>query len=115
MPIKRHDSKKWLSGAVEHGDTVYLAGLTADDRKAGMKGQTQQVLAKIDRMLAAAGTNKSKLLSVVVYISDMSRKEEMNEAWLAWIDPKNLPARATVAVTLGSADTLVEIMAIAAK
>jgi len=115
MSIQRHEISGHLSKAVEHNGTVYIAGTTAENRSVGMKQQTEQVLARIDALLAKCGTNKSKLLSATVYISDMSRKAEMNEAWLAWIDRGNPPTRACVAVELGSADTLVEVVVTAAK
>ena len=115
MSIERHEASGHLSKAVEHNGTVYLAGLTATDKAAGMKKQTEEVLATIDKYLAQCGTNKSKLLAATVYISDMAQKNAMNEAWLAWIDPKNPPTRACVAVELGSPTTLVEIVVTAAK
>ena len=115
MSIQRHEISGHLSKAVEHNGTVYIAGTTAENRSVGMRQQTEQVLARIDALLAKCGTNKSKLLSATVYISDMSRKAEMNEAWLAWIDRENPPTRACVAVEPGSADTLVEIVVTAAK
>lgn len=113
--ITRHPSGPKLSDAVEYNGVCYLAGMVAEDMGLGIKGQTEQVLADIDRALALCGTNKSKLLSCTCYISDMRNKPGMDEAWLAWADPKNLPARATVEVRLGSPDTLIEIMATAAK
>jgi enamine deaminase RidA (YjgF/YER057c/UK114 family) len=79
-----------------------------------MKGQTEQVLRKIDGVLAAAGTDKSRILSATVYLADIDLKDEMNEAWMAWVDRKNLPARAAVGVDL-TPGTLVEIMVSAAK
>jgi len=115
MSIVRHEISGHLSKAVEHNGTVYVCGLTADDKSLGMKQQTEQVLAKIDGLLARCGTNKSKLLSATVYISDMEQKTAMNEAWLAWIDRKNPPTRACVAVELGTPTTLVEIAVTAAK
>jgi len=115
MSIARHELKEHLSGVVEHNGTIYVAGTTATDKSVGMKQQTEQVLAKIDKLLARSGTNKSKLLSATVYISDMAQKEAMNEAWMAWIDRKNPPTRACVAVELGSKTTLVEIVVTAAK
>ncbi len=115
MSITRHDISGHLSKVVEHNGTVYVAGTTAGDRSVGMKQQTEQVLARIDGLLAKAGTNKSKLLAATVYVSDMSQKAAMNEAWLAWIDLSNPPTRACVAVELGSKDTLVEIAITAAK
>lgn len=115
MSIERHQPSGHLSKAVEHNGTVYIAGTTAENKSAGMKEQTREVLATIDKYLARCGTNKSKLLSATVYISDMSQKAAMNEAWLEWIDSNNLPTRACVAVDLGSPTTLVEIVVTAAK
>jgi enamine deaminase RidA (YjgF/YER057c/UK114 family) len=115
MSIKRHEPSGHLSKAVEHNGIVYVAGTTATNKTVGMKAQTEEVLKKIDGYLEACGTNKSKLLAATVYVSDMSQKNAMNEAWLAWIDPQNLPTRACVAVELGSRDTLVEIVVTAAK
>ena len=115
MSITRHDISGHLSKAVEHNGTVYVAGTTADNKSAGMKQQTEEVLRKIDGLLAKSGTNKSKLLSATVYISDMSQKSAMNDAWLAWIDLKNPPPRACVAVELATKETLVEIVVTAAK
>jgi len=113
--ITRHPSGPKLSDAVEHAGVCYLAGMVADDQTLDIKGQTKQVLAEIDRALALCGSDKSKLLSATCYITDMRSKPGMDEAWLEWADPKNLPARATVEVRLGSPETLIEIMAIAAK
>ncbi|MBX3661890.1 MAG: RidA family protein [Burkholderiales bacterium] len=113
--IKRYNSDKRLSRAVVHGNMVYLAGITADDRSKGMRAQTAEILAKIDALLKTAGTDKSKLLSATIWISDMRAKPEMDEAWAAWADQQNLPARACVEARLGSPDTLVEIMVQAAK
>jgi enamine deaminase RidA (YjgF/YER057c/UK114 family) len=113
--IKRFNSDKRLSRVVVHGNTVYLAGITADDRSKGMRAQTAEILAKIDDLLKTAGTDKSKLLTATIWISDMRAKPEMDEAWAAWADQQNLPARACVEARLGSPDTLVEIMVQAVK
>ena len=115
MSIERHELSEHLSKVVEHNGIVYVAGTTAGDRSVGMKEQTEQVLAKIDGYLARCGTNKSKLLTATVYISEMAQKPAMNEAWNAWIDHKNPPTRACVAVELGTPTTLVEIVVTAAK
>ena len=115
MSIQRHEASGHLSKAVEHNGVVYVAGTTATNKSVGMKEQTVEVLKKIDGYLEACGTNKSKLLAATVYISDMKQKNAMNEAWLAWIDPKNPPTRACVAVDLGSPETLVEIVVTASK
>jgi enamine deaminase RidA (YjgF/YER057c/UK114 family) len=81
---------------------------------ASAKGQTEQILKKIDAVLAAAGSHKSKLLSATVYVASMAYYDEMNAAWDAWVDPANTPARATVEARLASPKYLVEIMAVAA-
>ena len=104
-----------LSDAVEHNGLVYLAGQVAEKLDAGMKQQTEDVLRQIDALLKKCGSHKSRILTATVYVSDMQSKPEMDEAWMAWVDPKNPPARATVEVQLGSPDTLVEIMCVAAK
>jgi enamine deaminase RidA (YjgF/YER057c/UK114 family) len=112
--IKRLSPGKRLSGAVVHGDTVYLAGTVASDPSAGVKGQTEQILKRIDELLAAAGTNKSKLLSTTIWLANMASYDEMNQAWDAWVDPNNTPARATVESRLAQPKYLVEIMCTAA-
>ena len=113
--IKRHQSGPILSRAVEHGGTVYLAGLTADERSVGVKAQTEQIVRRIDALLAAAGSDKSRLLTANIWLADIRSKSEMDAAWQAWADKSNLPARACVEARLGSPDTLVEIMVTAAK
>ncbi|MGH7039972.1 MAG: RidA family protein [Stellaceae bacterium] len=104
-----------MSRAVVHGDRVYLAGLTASDTKADIKGQTQQVLAKIDRYLKEAGTDKSKLLQANLWIKDMALFADMNSVWNGWVDPQNPPARACVRADLARPEVLIEIMVTAAK
>jgi enamine deaminase RidA (YjgF/YER057c/UK114 family) len=113
--IKRHHPGGSLSRLVECGNLVFVAGTTADDRSASCKGQTEEVLRKIDKLLAEAGSSKSKILWCNVWVNDMREKEQMDAAWQAWVDPNNKPARATVESRLGSPDTKVEIMMIAAK
>ena len=113
MSIDRIQPGEWNARAVIHNGTAYLSGIVADDKTLPMKEQTEQVLAKIDTILATIGTDKSKLLSSVVYLADMDQKDNMNEAWMAWIDKNNLPARAAVGVDL-TPGTLVEIMVCAA-
>ena len=115
MSIVRHDPGKILSSAVEYGNLVYVAGTTPDDLTQGVKGQTEQVLRKIDAVLAKAGSNKSKILSANIWVTDIRNRDAMNEAWIAWMDPKNPPARATVEAKLADPRMLVEIMVVAAK
>jgi enamine deaminase RidA (YjgF/YER057c/UK114 family) len=104
-----------LSDAVEYNGIIYLAGQVAGDLKAGMKEQTEDVLRQIDALLAKCGSDKSRILSATVYVNDMALKPQMDEAWMAWVDRRNPPARATVEVQLGSPDTLVEVMCTAAN
>lgn len=114
MDITRLGLKDNNSRSVAFGGLVFLSGITADDKTADMASQTRQALAKIDRHLADAGTDKSRLLAATVYLSDMTKKEEMNRVWIDWIDPRNPPTRAAVGMTL-TPKTLVEIVVIAAK
>jgi enamine deaminase RidA (YjgF/YER057c/UK114 family) len=114
MTIERIQPQEWNSRAVVHGNLVFLSGIVADDKSLPMKGQTEQVLRKIDAVLASAGSDKSRILSATVYLADITQKDEMNEAWMAWVDRKNLPARAAVGVDL-TPGTLVEIMVCATK
>ena len=113
--IVRHESKAILSSAVEYGDTVYLAGITADDQSKDAKDQAAQILATIDRLLGVCGSNKSKILTATIWVSDIRNRASMNEAWTAWADPKNLPARACVESKMADPKCLVEIMVVAAK
>ena len=114
MDIKRIEPREWNSRAVAHGDLVYCSGIVADDKSLPMKGQTEQVLRKIDAALAAAGTDKSRILSATVYMADAALKDEMNEAWMAWVDKSNLPTRTAIGAAL-TPKTLVEITVCAAK
>ncbi len=113
MTIERIGLGEWNSRAVVHNGIVYLSGMVADDKTLPMKEQTEQVLARIDGFLAEAGSDKSKILSAVVYLADMSKKDDMNEAWMAWVAHDDLPARAAVGTAL-TPGTMVEIMVIAA-
>jgi enamine deaminase RidA (YjgF/YER057c/UK114 family) len=120
--IKRYEPSPSLAGvplisyAVAHRDIVYLSGITASSTKSGdVKDQTRQVLARIDSLLATAGSNKSKLLTAQVWLTDMSLFAAHNDAWNEWVDPRNPPARACLLSTqLWHPGLLVEIMATAA-
>ena len=115
MSIVRHDPSQILSLAVEHGNTVYLAGVVAKKLEADVKGQTKEVLDEIDRLLAKCGSNKSKVLAATIWVTDIRNRAPMNEVYSAWADPKNLPARACVEAKLADPRALVEIMVVAAK
>ena len=114
MDIQRINPRQWNCSAAVHGSLVFLSGVVADDKSLPMKGQTEQVLRKIDHVLASAGSNKSLILSATVYMADATLKDEMNEAWMAWADRLNLPARTAVGAAL-TPKTLVEITVCAVK
>ena len=112
LPITR-----FASGTPGRSSTVAYDGLvftvvTADTYDLDMRKQAAEALAKLDAQLAEAGSNKSRLLSCTVYITDMALKPQMNEAWDAWVDMKNPPQRACIGATLEEGD-LIEIVAVA--
>lgn len=116
MAIERKEVGARMSHVVIHGDTVYLAGVVAHNAGGkSMTEQTKDVLASIDTLLKSAGTDKSKLLTTTIYITDMAQFAEMNAVWDAWVSPGNTPARATVQAKLASPQYCVEIMVIAAR
>ena len=116
MTIQRHDTNARLSRVVVHGDTVYLAGLTAD-KTAGQSvaAQTQEILSAIDGLLAKAGTDKSKLLQATVWLQDIRTVDEMNKIWDAWVPAGCAPARACIEARLQSPAKMVEIRVTAAR
>jgi len=115
MSVTRHEPGPILSLAVEHGQTVYLAGIVAKDLKQDVKGQTREVLGEIDRLLAKCGSSKSKILTATIWVTDIRNRAPMNEVYTEWADKKNLPARACVEAALADPNALVEIMVVAAK
>jgi enamine deaminase RidA (YjgF/YER057c/UK114 family) len=114
MNISRTGIGPRMSKAVRHVDTIYLAGQVPDNPSEDVAGQTRQVLAKIDAILAEAGSDKSNLLSATIYLRDIATFDQMNGVWDAWVDPKNTPARATVEAKLARPEFGVEISIIAA-
>jgi len=115
MSVKRHQVGPRMSQAVEHGNTIYLAGQVAASGKGGVAEQTREILGQIDKLLADCGSDKSKLLSATIYLTDIRAFQDMNQVWDAWVDPKNTPARATVEARLAAPQYVVEISIIAAK
>lgn len=116
MSIERRHTGKRLSELVIHraSGLVYLAGQVASDPKADITGQTQQVLAQIDALLAEAGTDKTKILSATIYLPDMTDFPALNAVWEVWVVAGHTPARATVQASLASSDYKVEIQVVAA-
>ena len=102
------------SRAVVHDDLVLTVAVAPDPVTSSMYEQTAKALARIDASLALCGSDKSKILSAIVYISDMKRKGEMNRAWDEWVDSKNPPMRACLGVEL-EPPHIVEIVVTAVK
>ncbi len=116
MTIERLNPGPRMSKAVIHGDTVYLAGQVAD-KAAGrsIAEQTAEILGLVDALLAEAGSDKSKLLMVNIWLSDMSSFAEMNAVWDGWVIAGQTPGRATVEARLAGPQYGVEIAVIAAR
>jgi enamine deaminase RidA (YjgF/YER057c/UK114 family) len=114
MSITRHHTNQRMSQIVIHGDTIYLAGQVAADAGADITVQTQQVLQKIDTLLAEVGSDKSKILSAQIWIASMGHFAKMNEVWDAWVAEGHAPARACIEARLASPDLLVEVGIVAA-
>ena len=112
--IARLESGPRMSEAVIHGDTVYLAGQVGEPGD-DIVAQTTTVLSEIDRLLALAGSDKSKILMATIWLADIADFAAMNSVWDAWVDKANPPARATSEAKLAAPDYLVEIIIIAAK
>jgi enamine deaminase RidA (YjgF/YER057c/UK114 family) len=109
MTIQRIAKTERLSRVVVHGNTAYFSGLTADDKSADILGQTRQILAKADGFLEAIGSSRALILTATIWLRDIDDFDQMNLAWIEWIDRNEPPARATVQAVLGLPDILVEI------
>lgn len=115
MTVKRHEPSKIYSKVVEANGFVFTAGITAGDVTQDVKGQTQQVLKEIDRLLKLAGTDKTKVVSATIWVPDIRLRDSMNESWNAWTGGENLPGRACIEAKLADPRLLVEIGVVAAK
>ena len=114
MSITRHHGNQRMSQIVIHGDTVYLAGQVAADAGADITVQTQQVLQKIETLLEEAGSDKSRILSAQIWLSNIAHFAQMNAVWDAWVAAGHAPARACIEARLASPDLLVEVGIVAA-
>jgi enamine deaminase RidA (YjgF/YER057c/UK114 family) len=115
MSLIRHESAGILSKAVEANGFVFTAGITANDRNKDVGGQTKEILDEIDRILALAGSDKSKIVSATIWVTDIRNRDAMNVEWNAWTGGKNLPGRACIEARLADPKLLVEIGVIATK
>ena len=114
MAIQRQNVGKRLSEIVVHNGMVYLAGEVPDDDGKDITGQTEEVLAKIEKLLKQAGSDKSKLLTAQIFLPDMKDFAAMNAVWEKWVVPGQTPARATIEARLANPAFKVEIMCTAA-
>lgn len=115
MAIQRQLTNERMSQIVAHNATVYLSGQVGDDMNAGVEQQTRETLANIEHLLDLAGTDKSRILSVTIYLKDIDADfAGMNRVWDAWLPKGVAPARATVEAKLCEPEILVELSVIAA-
>ena len=115
MEIKRlHVGKRMSEGAIHNG-TVYLAGQVTEDASLDIKGQTSNVLASIDRLLAEMGSDKTCILRCQIFISDLNNFDAMNEVWEQWVVEDCTPPRATVEAKLAKPEWLIEMVVTAAQ
>ena len=114
MTIQRFHVAKRLSEMVVHNGTVYLAGQVASDMTRDIIGQTEEVLASIDRLLGEAGSDKTKILSAQIFLPDMGDFAAMNSVWERWVVPGHPPARATIEAKLANPAYRIEILVVAA-
>lgn len=112
--ITRVNMAKRLSDMAVYNGVAYLAGQVADDATQDITGQTAQILSAIDKLLATAGTDKTRLLMVQIFVANMKEFDGMNKAWDAWVPAGHAPPRATIEARLASADYKVEIVVTAA-
>ena len=113
MTIRRLAEEARLSGATIGGGLIFLAGQVADDATLDAEGQTADILAQIDALLAEAGTDKRALLSITVVLADIADAPAMNRAWDRWLDPAAKPARMTIQAPLVDPRWKVEITGVA--
>ena len=113
--IRRIDPGPRLSEASVFGDRMYLSGMIPEDTSQDITGQVKQALGEIDSLLAKGGSDKTRILSAVIWLKDIGDFAAMNAVWDAWVVPGQTPARATVQAALNDPRILVEIMVVAAR
>jgi len=112
--IQRFDVGTRMSEMAIHNGTVYLAGQVADDVTQDIGGQTLQVLAAVDSLLARAGSDKSRILMVQIFLADLADFDGMNTVWDAWVPAGHTPPRATVQAQLAKPGWKIEMVVTAA-
>jgi enamine deaminase RidA (YjgF/YER057c/UK114 family) len=113
--IERIAANPRMSGAVVHGGVAYLSGQVAIDHRGGaVADQVAEILQRIDALLADAGSDRSRLLTATLYLSDLAVLPVLNQAWDAWIAPGCAPTRTTIQAVLASPLYALEIAVTAA-
>jgi enamine deaminase RidA (YjgF/YER057c/UK114 family) len=115
MEIKRFEGTGRMSRAVVHNKTVYLCGQTHGDKDADVKEQTKVCLEKVEALLEKYGSDKKHILSVTIYLKEISLFQDMNSVWDAWVEDGFEPARACVEAKMAREDILVELTVTAAE
>ena len=113
--VIRIDPGPRLCEASIRGDRMYLSGMIPEDTSLDITGQVKQALAEIDALLARGGSDKTRILSAVIWLADIADFAAMNAVWDAWVVPGQAPARATVQAQLNDPRMKVEIMVVAAR
>ncbi|PWV98094.1 enamine deaminase RidA (YjgF/YER057c/UK114 family) [Hoeflea marina] len=113
--VQRYIPTRINHRVVEAGGILHFGGLIADDLSLDMKGQTAQICAKIEKLLAEVGSSKEKLVTAMLYITDFAQKDGMNEAWLEWLEAEHLPTRATIGVAELGPNVLIEVVVSAVR
>lgn len=115
MAVKRQVQTPIMHRIVEAGNLIFIGGTTADDKSADMRGQTEQILTKLEGWLRQAGSDRASVVQATIYLVDLSLKSELNSVWTQWFGADNLPARAAIGVSELGKGTLVEMTFVATK
>lgn len=115
MSVTRYETSAVYSKVTEANGFVFTAGVIPTDLSRDVEGQTAEVLGEIDRLLALAGTDKSRLVQATVWLNDIRHRDGMNKAWSAWLAGAGTPARACVEAKVIDPRMLVEISVVAVK
>lgn len=114
--IEHFGSNPRMSNIVTHNSCVYLSGQVARaDTTQDISGQTKQILSQIEQLLESVNTDKTRILSAMIWISDMANFQSMNKVWDEWVEGMSPPTRACVEARLARKELLVEIQVVAAN
>ncbi|RYX88437.1 MAG: RidA family protein [Comamonadaceae bacterium] len=113
--LKRFHVGARLSEMAVHNGTIYLAGQVPDDGTLDIEGQTAEVLGMIDKLLAEAGSSKSRILMAQIFLADLADFDGMNKVWDAWVPQGHTPPRATVQAKLANPQFRIEVVITAAQ